>query len=201
MSHINLHGGGRFNFSDPRASEFTLEQIASSLAKQCRFTGHTRHPGKIYSVAQHAVMCSKIVPPEFALQALHHDDAEFVMGDCNSPLKSLLRDYKVMETIVHCEVFHRLGLDPSLHSSVKYADKVMLLTEQRDVGPEPVELEAHLVADGFQPLDCPALEPWSIEFARHEFLMRHHELGGTRSLYTPSSIEAVFAADEMGRAA
>ena len=197
---IRLNGGGHFNFSDPRTSEFTIEHIASSLAKQCRFTGHTRDPDAIYSVAQHAVLCSYMVPPEFALQALHHDDAEFVMGDMNSPLKGSLRDFKVMETIVHAEVFHRLGLEPKLHHSVKYADHTLLLTEQRDVGPEPFELEPHLVAEGLQPLTN-VIRVWSIREARESFLARHHQLGGKSLLQTAASIEAAFASDEIGSAA
>ena len=197
---INLHGGGRFNFSDPQLSDFTLDQMAHSLAKQCRFTGHTRHPDAIYSIAQHQVMCSYLVPREYALQALHHDDEEFVMGDMSSPLKSLMRDYKVLGIIVRAEIFNRLGISPTLHPLVKRADNLMLLTEQRDIGPEPVELEAHLIAEGLRPLDF-IIEIWPIAEARSQFLARHRELGGRELLQTRASIEAAFAADEIGSAA
>lgn len=59
-------------------------EIAHSLSIINRFTGWTIYP---YSVAQHAVLTSYLVEPTFALQALHHDDHECVVGDISSPMK------------------------------------------------------------------------------------------------------------------
>ncbi|EHX4642962.1 hypothetical protein ABJX56_000961 [Shigella dysenteriae] len=44
-----------------------INDIAVSLSNICRFAGHLSH---FYSVAQHAVLSSQLVPQEFAFEAL-----------------------------------------------------------------------------------------------------------------------------------
>lgn len=125
---ILLASGSYFDFENPEGSTVDLHDIVLGLSHLCRFTGqcHT-----FYSVAEHSVHCSYLVPPEDALAALMHDAAEAVLGDVSRPLKSLLPDYKRIEKRVEAAIAVRFGLPAEMPDSVKKADLHMLAVEQR----------------------------------------------------------------------
>lgn len=163
--------GTYFDFDQPERSEINAEIIAHALSNLCRFTGHCR---EFYSVAQHAVIVSQLVPPEFAYQALHHDDAEAFTGDMASPLKKLLPSYKEIERRVEAEVFRRMGLPEKLAPEVKHADLVALRTEQRDLMHAKGGLWTSL--EGVEPAVHFTIVPLPPMFARVLFLERHAHL-------------------------
>lgn len=169
---IMLRSGEYFDLECPESSSFLITDIAHALSNICRYTGHCT---EFYSVAQHSVLVSQIVPHEDALAGLLHDAAEAYVGDVSKPLKILLPDYKVVEDRVEAALFKRFGLPERLPASVKIADRVVLRTEQRDL----MDADRHTWFFAGEAKALPsAIVPMSPREAREAFLARFHELTG-----------------------
>lgn len=161
--------GKYFDFLHPHPEAIDIEDIAHALANTCRFGGHT---SQFYSVAQHCVRVSEIVPPQYALEGLLHDAAEAYIGDVVSPLKAMLPDYSVIEASIDRVVRTRFDLPLGLSDVVKAADLRMLATERRDL---MTEHRTHwpILAD-VTPVDA-GLVPIPPHLAKEMFLF-HFEL-------------------------
>lgn len=162
--------GRYFNFVDPDPSTITLNAIARGLANTCRFGGQCR---KFYSVAEHSILVSRIVDPEFAVWGLFHDAAEAFICDMPKPLKEMLPDYKAMEQRIERNVFDALGLEGNIPPPVKVADRIALATEQRQLCEN--DDDWHWTADA-DPLDV-LLSAYSPQAAYEAFLYRAAQLG------------------------
>jgi len=161
-----------FDFVDMRKNRIDIESIATSLSNICRFTGHVSGH---YSVAQHSVLVSHLVEPEFAMQGLLHDAAEAFIGDVSAPLKQLLPDYRRIEERVERFVFPALGLPYPLAPEVKIADLCALATEDRDVAPDHDDAWEWEFMPGIKPAKD-KIDPWPAPIAQRIFLMRYAEL-------------------------
>ncbi|WP_326901508.1 HD family hydrolase [Kosakonia cowanii] len=127
---IRTFTGKKFDYLTATVDDIDIEDIANALSNVCRFNGHLP---EFYSVAQHSVLCSLIVPVEHAFEALMHDAAEAYVQDIAAPLKALLPDYRRIEDQVDGLIRNKFGL-PAEHTPViKYADLTMLATERRDL--------------------------------------------------------------------
>lgn len=163
---IRLHSGGKFHILKPKLSELNIEDICWGLSHICRFTGHS---DKFYSVAQHVCLVSDLLPDNLKLEGLLHDATESVYSDINSPLKSVLPQYKELELRAEALVAKKFKLKFPYPSDVKLADMRLLVTEFRDLmtGSDYKDLP-------FQPLDK-KIKPWSIQKSREEFIARYRE--------------------------
>lgn len=94
--------GVPYNLFDITDKDISLQNIAHSLSKQCRYNGHvgSKHiyyaNQGYYSVAQHSVRMSEAALLAYgdvllAMGCLVHDAAEFFTGDMIRPLKRALK--------------------------------------------------------------------------------------------------------------
>lgn len=132
---LYLSDGQIFRILDPNPKLIQPDILAHALGFLCRWTGHCK---VFFSVAQHCVLVSKIVPPELALQGLLHDASEAFVGDISRPLKAVMEDIAPgvlsgIEERIHVAIAERFGSgyphDPLIHE----ADSVSLATEKRDI--------------------------------------------------------------------
>lgn len=112
---------------DPRADEVFIEDIAHALGNLCRYAGHTR---LFYSVAEHSILVSRLVPQQHALAALLHDATEAYCVDIPRPLKQSLPEYKVIEARNWAAIAARFDLALELPECVHHADVAMLFAER-----------------------------------------------------------------------
>lgn len=155
---------------NPLPERIKIEDIAHSLAMQCRFTGHT---SKFYSTAQHSYHVSEIVPDEYKLWGLLHDASEAYVSDVARPVKHSFSEfgdiYRAVEEKLAEAVAERFGLVWPEPPEVKVADKMMLRAEQRDLMPNDPNEGA---------IWDKTVTPWGPEKAERKFLERFIELSG-----------------------
>ena len=124
--------GRRYWPMDPRADEVWLPDIAAALSKLCRFGGHA---SRFYSVAEHSVLVSHVVPPHLARQALLHDATEAYVVDVPRPLKQMLPDYQIAEALNWRAIAKHFGLPAELDPAVHAADNAVLFAEKAALMP------------------------------------------------------------------
>jgi len=129
LDWIQTFTGLQFSFSEPHPDQVSIFDIAHALSNTCRYAGH---PNKFYSVAQHSVLVSQLVPPQYALYGLLHDAAEAYINDIPAPAKELpeLQGYKLLEDKILKVILEKYGLS-ELPDEVKIADVRLLITEKK----------------------------------------------------------------------
>lgn len=84
---METNSGRRLDLLNPDPDQIEIDDIAHHLGILPRFNGATRFP---YSVAQHSLYVSMLVPDHLKLPALLHDAHEAYIGDLSTPLKNCL---------------------------------------------------------------------------------------------------------------
>jgi hypothetical protein len=170
---------------EPRVEDVRITDIAHHLAHICRFTGAVR---RFYSVAQHSVLVSRVLDdlatssPDAALYGLLHDASEAYLMDLPRPLKlePVLAAYRLAEKRLQAVIYRAFGLDiVDEPFDLKYVDRRMLRTEQRDLMP-PAALDEN--RDDVDPFGFSVVDAWTPSRARDEFLQRFHALALLRGL-------------------
>lgn len=124
-----------------------VKEIAHALAGKIRFTGLT---DKRYTVAEHCVRGSRLLPPVFAGAFLLHELSEVYLPDIASPLKPYLfvrregatepwAELERQHTRVILDALGLASIEPLIYSTeVKTMDLAMLAAEKAQLcGPEP----------------------------------------------------------------
>ena len=119
----------RFYALDPQPDDIDIRDIARALSMTCRFSGHVN---AFYSVSQHSVLVSKLVPSDLALTALLHDAAEAYLTDIPTPIKrnmGMAKEYAAMEDKILEAVMKKYGGIFPLPDEVEYVDHNIVGTE------------------------------------------------------------------------
>ncbi len=171
MSYISTFTGKHFDFINIIADDICIKDIAQGLSNECRFAGQI---DQFYSVAQHSVYVSQIVPQEYALEALLHDASEAYCKDLPSPLKALLPEYKAIEKKVQKVICYKWDIPRIISGVVHYADLTMLATERRDLEVDGDNFWP--ILDGVPPSDLITINPLLPIQARAMFIHRYNQL-------------------------
>lgn len=105
-----------------------IDNVAHVLSQTNRYNGHTRFP---YSVAQHSVLLSKMVPEKLQKAALIHDFSEFIFGDLIWPLKRRpnLAEFDELEAALQKKIFEHFNVDWSDMEEVSGYDRRICIDE------------------------------------------------------------------------
>ncbi len=151
MTWLLSHSGLRVPLDRPAPADIRFDDIAESLSRLCRFTGHAF---AFYSVAQHSRLVADLVArqrdlpqPQAEAYALLHDAHEAYLGDLNSQLKRLLAQrlpefpvvWRGIVAPFDRAIFAAAGLAPempaAIAAAVQAADLALLAAEFADLFP------------------------------------------------------------------
>lgn len=130
---IETFTGVPFDILEPKPEMIKIEDIAHALSMLCRFTGHTKF---LYTVGQHSLVGSYLVPPDFALDFLLHDATEAYIGDMNRPLKHYTEAgdaYRKVEANLSVAIARKFGISEVEPECVRKADDAMLYAEKQQL--------------------------------------------------------------------
>ena len=165
---ISTKDGQFFDYNHPDRYTFDIEVIAHALSNLCRYGGHSR---KFYSVAEHSVLVSRVVPAKLALCGLLHDASEAFVGDMPSPLKAMCASYRTIENRVQSAIASSFDIPYPFPKAIHLADKMLYKAERLSIAPVP---------DNVWHIDIPAANVSIVGLtpakAKKLFLDRYEEL-------------------------
>lgn len=139
---ITTYTGRKVDIFHLTEEDIDINDIAHSLALQCRFVGHCLIP---YSVAEHCIMVADVVGKELAqnytgtveaanrtcLTALLHDAAEAYIGDMSRYFKHhpALKFIMELEQQILGTIGRKFNLSGADWQLIKKADSIVLATE------------------------------------------------------------------------
>lgn len=167
-----------------RVEDVDLEDIAHSLAHQCRYAGHVKH---FYSVAQHCIIIASYMSLEENLSfdvwraALLHDASEAYLGDVSRPVKHHreMEMYRAVEVDVQQKINEAFGLPPNAHEHprIKFWDTAIRYWEQKalchHVTDDSPELCEEIVIDAWPPLSSKIAFIGLLQGANRGILEKH----------------------------
>lgn len=176
-SRIWVYPGMYVDPIHPTVDDIDIRSIAHALSLQCRFGGHVN---EFYSVAEHSVRASWVVPEEYALEALLHDASEAYLVDVPRPIKhDLFGDrYREVEDRLMACIAEKYGIPAEMSDWVRYADDQLLATEGRDLLDHEISKEWTTI-----PPLVERILPMPPQTAERTFLLRFTHLTGGKYGY------------------
>lgn len=167
---MQTYTGQAFDPLHPDPKKINIADIAHALSMNCRYAGHVN---RFYSVAEHCIHVSRVVPPEHALWALLHDATEAYIADLVRPVKHRMPEYQEVERNLMWAICKRFNLPHLTPTAVKDADLRIVVDEKAALlGPEPATWGA---IDGVEPLGV-AIQAWLPFEAEAHYLARFSQL-------------------------
>lgn len=167
---VQTRSGKAFHLLRPTPEMVDILDVAHSLSKIVRFHGHTYR--RRYTVAEHSLAVSYLVPREDALEGLLHDAAEAYVGDIVNPLKRVLGPLvRLVEEPIEQVIAEKYGLRYPFPASVREADLRMCVAERNALMSTPPE-EWKITAEPAE-WSFPEAEPAMLA---EEFLTRFYYL-------------------------
>jgi len=131
---MQTYTGKKFEFVNTDPESINILDIAMHLSKTCRFNGACT---RFYSVGEHSILVSRVVPPELALQGLMHDAAEAYTPDVQADFKKLLfetsHDVREIFVAIETAVAAAFNLPWPPDPRVKEVDQRMCATEKQQL--------------------------------------------------------------------
>lgn len=192
------YGEHPYEIGSKSAPGVTPKDIAHSLARINRFTGHATEP---ISVARHSWYVSNLLDmdPLLAMYGLVHEVEETVINDISQPVKAALgwrgmRRLKKIASAANTALYEVLGVPypvpPDIKAMVKRADNAAVLAEKRDLMP-PCDRPWDMVPGNAShraalPTQCPKTDTrlWLLryaELAKHLNIQSKDWHGGQQS--------------------
>lgn len=136
--YIQVFTRGKFWPLEPHRGAIDLHDIAHSLSLLCRYAGHI---DRFYSVAQHSIMVSLLVPAKDALWGLMHDASEAYLLDIPAPLKKMdaLRPYREAEAKLMRAIALTFHMESEQPESIHEADLKARRVEAEELMSPPVD--------------------------------------------------------------
>ena len=132
MSGVLIMADGHRVPVNPTPDDIRLQDIIRGLSTEYRFGGHTLHP---YTVAQHSVLLSELVPEEYRLVALLHDASEAYLHDMVRPYKDEMPEYRCLEDRFMRCVGEKFGFDWPIPEVVSEMDEMLYVVERETLQP------------------------------------------------------------------
>jgi len=162
---MQTYTGRVIDTKNVRVEDIDLMDIAHSLSQICRYGGHCQ---RFYSVAEHSILVSKLVPEEHAKWGLMHDASEAYLNDLVHGFKTQLNDYYALEKQLMKLIAERFNLPWPMNELVKQVDVRLVADEMYNLF-----YESLLVSGPYYKVK---IHGWRDTKAEREFLKRFQEV-------------------------
>ena len=138
---IETYTHKQFPIEHPDSDKVFIEDIAHHLSQQCQFVGASR---QFYSIAEHAIIMSRLCTKPARLSCLLHDAHKAYLGDPGRPLKLIIakhseyNNYGALADRIDLAIQKGLGFKFRRLTEVKYWDLAMLRIEALEVLGSPL---------------------------------------------------------------